>query len=717
MDGVFFWSKILTKITSLGILKQIKMNSTSREIGFVPFHKPNLKSGAYKIKITQEIEHTGAKKIDQTYISEKQFHIAGERFQINPNEIQAVFPAPHSLGDYSSSFPHLICTRNTLPWEREIELGDSETPWLALLVVNEGEEATITHNIVTLGSLVSDPLYSGFQLEQGQKETDKVKVMILKKELLQKIIPDKNTLRYMTHSRSDKSEDSLGNRNEVTVLVGNRLPSKGKRSTVYLVSLENRFKNGTFDYPAEANADTEVSLINLYSWQFTSSEHFRISASFLHKASDLPQTIKDKLELMEVKEFFTQAAFEEELAKSLTATELNMYRDAIFKDFSYGDFTNILKHLDRKTETLRLPDTNNTLVNTYLEKGFYPIAHKMRQGEQSIAWYHGPLGTSGQVTVSDITFPISCSDQLLQYYDTQGMFDISYAAAWELGRLMALQNNHFSTELYQWKRRYNKWICNKEQHNKHDTHHLNQRYTNISNESLPDSLQNWLTDLEYLKGVPFSYIIPDEQLLPVESIRFFTLDTVWVHCLLDGALSIGRVSSKDYALDEKIHQEEELLTSKKISGFILRSEIVSGWPRLQIEGYDSQSPTPNKLSILRKETLSDNVLLVLFDGEIKEVDLHLTPESLHFGVEVQQENGKVNFKKSLRSELGEELDAHTISIDVNTDNVITISEALLNAIKTEYEVNPDIKWSPSPSSADFAVQWIKGVEGIRFKTN
>ncbi len=32
------------------------------------------------------------------------------------------------------------------------------------------------------------------------------------------------------------------------------------------------------------------------------------------------------------------------------------------------------------------------------------------------------------------------------------MFDVSYAAAWQLGRLLALQSNNFAETLYNWKR-------------------------------------------------------------------------------------------------------------------------------------------------------------------------------------------------------------------------------------------------------------------------
>jgi hypothetical protein len=36
-----------------------------------------------------------------------------------------------------------------------------------------------------------------------------------------------------------------------------------------------------------------------------------------------------------------------------------------------------------------------------------------------------------------------------------------------------------------------------------------------------DPLNNWLARLKLLYGVPFNYLVPDEGMLPPESIRFF----------------------------------------------------------------------------------------------------------------------------------------------------------------------------------------------------
>ena len=57
---------------------------------------------------------------------------------------------------------------------------------------------------------------------------------------------------------------------------------------------------------------------------------------------------------------------------------------------------------------------------------------------------------------------------------------------------------------------------------------------------VPADIAAWLGRLLTLAGVPFGYLVPDEAMLPPESIRFFRLDENWVRALLDGAFSLGR---------------------------------------------------------------------------------------------------------------------------------------------------------------------------------
>jgi hypothetical protein len=71
------------------------------------------------------------------------------------------------------------------------------------------------------------------------------------------------------------------------------------------------------------------------------------------------------------------------------------------------------------------------------------------------------------------------------------------------------------------------------------------------NAVLPDDLATTLAELRLLCGIPYNYLVPDERMLPPESIRFFHLDMDWVNALIDGAYSIGRnpVAGDDGALE------------------------------------------------------------------------------------------------------------------------------------------------------------------------
>ncbi|HSH76687.1 MAG TPA: hypothetical protein VLA09_13450, partial [Longimicrobiales bacterium] len=68
---------------------------------------------------------------------------------------------------------------------------------------------------------------------------------------------------------------------------------------------------------------------------------------------------------------------------------------------------------------------------------------------------------------------------------------------------------------------------------------------------LPPYLESFLAHLRMLVGVPFRYLVPDERLLPKESIRFFYLDRSWTDRLVDGAMAVGKIGTRELAL----HQE------------------------------------------------------------------------------------------------------------------------------------------------------------------
>ena len=227
------------------------MNTLPSYIDFIQYHQPALESGEYRVSISQDLDDTGAKISAQNYGVTREFYVAGERFHILPEHIKSAFPPPHSLGEHSNVLPHLMLSRNTLPWEREAVPGTTATPWMALLVIHESDADDVSEATVTLGDLttasnssnalfffpgISDP-------EPGQTTDTKVAVVDIKKSLLEQILPDQQALNFLTHIRQGKDGDT-SNANIVSenlaVLIANRLPESGATSTVYLVSLEDQ---------------------------------------------------------------------------------------------------------------------------------------------------------------------------------------------------------------------------------------------------------------------------------------------------------------------------------------------------------------------------------------------------------------------------------------------------------------------------------------------
>src|SRR5262249_14422504 len=70
----------------------------------------------------------------------------------------------------------------------------------------------------------------------------------------------------------------------------------------------------------------------------------------------------------------------------------------------------------------------------------------------------------------------------------------------------------------------------------------------------------------------------------------------------------------------------------QVTGFLLRSQLVSGWPRLGVQGYLDLN-SKNEVPLLRMDRLAPDVLLCLFDGPVQMANLHEPPEQLQGGVE------------------------------------------------------------------------------------
>lgn len=168
-------------------------------------------------------------------------------------------------------------------------------------------------------------------------------------------------------------------------------------------------------------------------------------------------------------------------------------------------------------------------------------------------------------------------------------------------------------------------------------------------DGLPDAVVDWLARLRLLSNVPFAYLVPDHRLLPTQSIRFFYVNRNWTDAAIDGAMSVGAVTSRDRAQLQALHAEmraaldhherrvwaKDTGTAAKdgpaevLTGFLLRSRAVSGWPGLHVRA----TRDGTRLQLLRMERLAPAVLLVLFDGVPDSVVIEEPRSGVQFGVD------------------------------------------------------------------------------------
>jgi len=191
-----------------------------------------------------------------------------------------------------------------------------------------------------------------------------------------------------------------------------------------------------------------------------------------------------------------------------------------------------------------------------------------------------------------------------------------------------------------------------------------------SEDDIPQPILDWLARLRLLYGVPFEYLVADARMMPTESIRFFFVDRNWTDRLVDGAMSIGSSSSRHLvqnavaarAVRRGVDRAEPRLRAQLrnkpapeaavedglISGFLLRSIAVSGWPGIEAAAYTDAKRT-QPLDLVRIDRLAPDLLFCLFTGDAIPacVLVREPPETLHFGVQTQDQSKRYAFLRGL----------------------------------------------------------------------
>ncbi|WP_118973293.1 hypothetical protein [Taibaiella koreensis] len=366
------------------------------------FCAPPLSSGTYTIETTQKLVWVD-KSLNQEYNKVQQFLVDGPRFALDPSTVYSIFPPANKQGHYELYVPNIVLTRRTLPWERTIDgkqPADPPEPWVALMIFTEDEVAKVRNGTVSEVVSPSDTKVMGPQGLQVTEEEKATQCLIvdIPKATFSAVVPARTELRDLSHCREvDMANKEL--RSDVvdgwfSVVVANRFPTPGKLNYACLVSLEgfSAYLYGGTAIPAQYDT---VRMAVLASWSFTALEV-------------QGETFKD-------------------LVQNINTCSLHLPNKPAQADTDAGK-----------------------LVAAAFHDGYVAMNYRTRQGEQTAAWYRGAF-TPVQLSAVKME-PFFSSESGMIYDQKTGLFDMSYAVAWQIGRLLALSDTEFSVGLMKWRK-------------------------------------------------------------------------------------------------------------------------------------------------------------------------------------------------------------------------------------------------------------------------
>jgi len=761
-------------------------------VKFIQDDVPPLQTGLYTLTAMQVVPN----QQPGTFQATSNFIVQGERFAIRPNDIHSIYPPNLANGEFDGDLPHVVFNKRTLPWEREFKANDKSYEgytWLAVLLFNDDEVVktqpdgnsngndscegnlkdlslvvvmsqmtakclvptgttikVIESSVTGMGGMPTTIFSYGNvtvnsngdttlnPMGYGETPDDPCTVIDIPVELFNKVAPTKTDVQYLAHIRETDTTDGTNSdatSQQLAIVVGNRIPQANSASHVFLVSLENMANYLPNDDGSSLIPEGIVSvrLLTYQYWTFT--------------ANNLDQKLEDLL-----KNLNTPPSGQEEL----TTLQLPIVGNP-------PTSTQVDQALANQVAG-KLTDVDATvLVQNALMMGYIPLNHHLRHGGQTVSWYRGPLVPYPVATT--IMIPISGPDAANNYNPQTGLFDISYGAAWQLGQLLALQNTGLANSLYQWKQGIQQQQAVASEQalldsllqdvNIFESFLVPRRAALAQSTSvpLPQDIADWFGSLATLQGIPFNYLVPNEGLLPQESLHFFYLDFNWIDALIDGAFSIGRSTTGEAHADAelvtslrlasrnsmKFHRSQvgatatttldsnNLNPTGQVTGILMRSQAISGWPNLRFKGFSDTQGT-NEIYKLRLATLAADVVLCLFDGVIKMLSIGEPPEQLHMGAVPGNTSGTYN-TPTLRNASGEEYQSKrkgtptpcdptgtqaVACISLGTDGQTLQIADTATAIQTTLANDFSCNFPNGFTSAEFALEMNKGVVMVEY---
>lgn len=477
---------------------------------------PPLTAGDYVLEGTQALSG-GAIEPYHGHV-----RVTSPRYRLPPDQLLSTYPPANAEGAFEARLPQVVLRRRTLPWERQAAPGDAAHPWLALVVIAEGEgqlsgEADIKE-CVTPGITLDGPndVARGVYLAVSQTVVDKV-------------FPTLEDLPLLAHVREvdvNDTELAMGDDDGfLAVVMANRLPQFDRancapvRYMACLINLEAQLHVLPTAVPPLPlfDAVAEVQDLRLLSKARIDTDRFAMGRIDVDAATPGTLAVERRASgggVRPVQQPAEQRSAKDdswrrtqttigEVAVSAAAGEAArvvreemkagfrfpvealvlepVYRFPVLVHWSFtctgaGSFETLLQGLDvgllgtlpaepiapprpgcapAEAGSAPPPPPSMRPEPDATETGHIGLRHVTRRGDDLRAWYRGPFTlhvTERMEADPDATLPLAHTSDHLRRIVPDGREDLGQAAAFEIGRLLALSQPSVVAGLARWRR-------------------------------------------------------------------------------------------------------------------------------------------------------------------------------------------------------------------------------------------------------------------------
>ena len=465
-----------------------------------PHVDPPLPAGDYRVRGTQQMSAAGKGSLP-TATQDTYVRVRSPRYLLPPDQVLSTFPPAASEGAYGSRLPQVAIKRRTLPWERDLAGEPSTTPWLALVVIAEGE------GVLQSNQPVAACVTPGRSLP-GRADTELASYLEVGKSVVERLFPTRKDVPLLAHARQvDISDTELMMGDDdgfIAVVIANRLPVAGRdengaevpvKYLACLVNLEGQFDLLLEEAPPPAPA---------YLWPLVTVPRTLGMAEWDHIVSDTPSIAREQVGsdvlrspgsaartemtrlvaspdgLSSVREptrgWSLEAPRETSNVYATMAKDFSLrvvadtvrlaeprYRFPVLLHWSFtsaGDttFRTLMENLDSGLlGTVPPADAPSGVRQPPLEvveTGHVGLTHQTRIGDTVRSWYRGPLVAHPTADEPGGRLPLAHASDQLRVVVPDGREDLSLASAFEVGRLLALSRPSMVAAMLRWRQQH-----------------------------------------------------------------------------------------------------------------------------------------------------------------------------------------------------------------------------------------------------------------------